>query len=162
MNRYASRSVTILLAALSLWACGGDETDPEEGHTPDDATLFVNGIEVSDGLIIPAGEAVTVEVRFLDHDGQVITGIEDEHHAGLTFTPATLATVTDVPGHNFQKEVTGQSGPGAGTVTVGYGHDEAADELSFDPIPVSVVVTGGARSATGARAPMALPAAAER
>jgi hypothetical protein len=140
MTRSVSRSTAILLALLAFAACGDDETAPEEGHTPDDAALFVNGTDVSDGLVLPAGEVVRVEVRFI-HDGEVITGIEGEHFAGLTFTPATLATVASVTDHNFQKDVTGQAGPGAGTVMVGYGHDEAADELSFGPIPVTVVAS---------------------
>ena len=102
----------------------------------------MDGADVSAGLILVSGEPVRVEVRFL-HDGAEITGIEEDHHASLTFTPATLATVAAVDGQNFQKDVTGQAQPETGTVMVGYGHDEAADELSFGPIPVSVVVTGG-------------------
>jgi len=101
----------------------------------------VNGTDVSDGLVLPAGETVRVEVRFI-HDGEFITGIEGEHHAGLTFAPGTLAIVASVADHNFQKDVTGQSSPGTGEVRVGYGHDEAADELSFGPFPVGVVAAG--------------------
>jgi hypothetical protein len=137
MTRSVSRSTAILLAALAFAACGEDETGPEEVHTPDDAALFVNGTDVSDGLVLPAGEVVRVEVRFL-HDGEVITGIEGEHHAGLTFTPGTLASAASVADHNFQKDVTG-SAPGDGTVMVGYGHDEDADELSFGPYDVTVL-----------------------
>jgi hypothetical protein len=140
MTRSAFRCTAVLLAALAFSACGDDETAPEEGHTPDDARLFVSGTDVSDGLVLPAGEVVRVEVRFL-HEGEVVTGIEDEHHAGLTFTPTTLATVASVADHNFQKDVTGQGALGAGTVMVGYGHDEAADELSFGPFDVTVVAT---------------------
>ena len=140
MTRSISRSTAILLAMLAFAACGDDETAPEEGHTPDDAALFVNGTDVSDGLVLPAGEVVRVEVRFI-HDGEVITGIEGEHHAGLSFTPGSLATVASVADHIFQKDVTGQATPGAGEVRVGYGHDEAADELSFGPFPVTVVTT---------------------
>ena len=113
MIRSAFRAPAILLTAIVFAACGGDETGPEEGHTPDDAALFVNGTDVSDGLVLPAGETVRVEVRFL-HDGEVITGIEGEHHAGLIFTPATLAIVASVADHNFQKDVTAQSLPGRG------------------------------------------------
>ena len=100
MTRSVSRSTAILLAVLALAACGDDETAPEEGHAPDDATLFVNGTDVSDGLVLPAGEVVRVEVRFL-HEGEVITGIEGEHHALLTFTPATLAIVHERDGSQF-------------------------------------------------------------
>ncbi len=140
MTRSVSRSIAILLGVLAFAACGDDETAPEEGHTPDDAALFVNGTDVSDGLVLPAGEVVRVEVRFI-HDGEVITGIEGEHHAGLSFTPGSLATVASVTDHNFQTDVTGQAAPGAGEVRVGYGHDEAADELSFGPFQVTVVAT---------------------
>jgi hypothetical protein len=148
MTRSAFRSTAILLAALV--ACGDDETAPEEGHTPDAAALFVNGTDVTGGLVLPAGEPVRVEVRFL-HDGEVITGLEDEHHAGLTFTPATLAAAAGVADHNFQKDVTGQDAPGSGSVMVGYGHDEAAEELSFGPIPVSVVAAAARQAALSRR-----------
>ena len=142
MTRSTFQCTAILLTTLTLAACGEDETAPEEGHTPEDAALFVDGAEVTDGLVIPAGETIRVEVRFLDDEGEVITGIDADHHAGLSFTPATLANVARVADHNFQKDVTGQATVGTGTVLVGYGHDEAADELSFGPFPVSVVAPG--------------------
>jgi hypothetical protein len=145
MTRSAFRCTSLLLAALALAACGDDETGPEEGHTPVNAALFVNGVNMSDDLVLAAGEPVRVEVRFLNDEGEEITGIEDEHFASLTFTPATLATVADVADHHFQKDVTGQAEPGAGNVRVGYGHDEAADELTFGPFDVTVVVTGTAQ-----------------
>ena len=145
MNRSAFRCTPLLLAALAFAACGDDETGPEEGHTPQSAAVLINGVDVTDGLILPAGETVRVEVRFLDEHGEVITGIEDEHFASLTFTPATLATVTSVADHHFQHDVTAQAEAGTGSVMVGYGHDEAADELEFPPIDVTVVATGGAR-----------------
>ena len=145
MTRSAFRCMTLLLAALAFAACGDDETGPEDGHTPAEAALFVNGVNMSDDLVLVAGEPVRVEVRFLNDEGDEITGIEDEHFAGLTFTPATLATVADVADHHFQKDVTGQAQPGTGSVRVGYGHDEAADELEFGPFDVTVVVTGTVR-----------------
>jgi hypothetical protein len=132
----------ILIAALS--ACGGDETSPEEGHTPASAAVFVGGIEVTDALLLPSGEAVRVEVKFYDEHGEEIPGIDATHFASLTFTPATLATVADVDGEHFQKDVTGGSEAGTGTYSVGYGHDEAADELSFGPYDASVVLVAGA------------------
>jgi hypothetical protein len=130
---------------LTFAACGDDETGPEEGHTPESAGLFVDGADVSDGLLLLAGEPVRVEVRFFNDEGEEIAGIDDDHHASLTFTPAPLATVASVAGENFQKDVTGQAEPGLGTVIVGYGHDEDADELTFGPYDVSVVATGGLR-----------------
>ena len=144
MPRSAFRCTTLLLAALAFAACGDDETAPEEGHTPVNAALFVNGVDVGDVLVLAPGEPVRVEVRFLNDQGEVITGIEDEHFAGLTFTPATLATVADVADHHFQKDVTGQAA-GTGSVRVGYGHDEAADELDFGPFEVTVLATATTR-----------------
>jgi hypothetical protein len=128
MTRSALRCTTLLFAALAYAACGSDETEPEESHTPHGVALFVGGVSFDNELVLTVGQPVRVEVRFLDQDGAVISGIEAEHHAGLTFTPATLATVASVPGHNFQKDVTGQATPDTGSVMVGYGHDEAADE----------------------------------
>ncbi len=60
--------------------------------------------------------------------------------APLTFTPADLATTAEVADHHFQKDITAGAEPGTGTYMVGYGHDEAADELTFGPFDVMVVV----------------------
>jgi len=43
--------------------------------------------------------------------------------------------VTD---HRFQWDVTAQGAAGTGTVMVGFGHDDLADEDSFGPFPVTV------------------------
>jgi hypothetical protein len=145
MTRLASRSLPAMLIALTLAACGSNEPPPEEGHTPANAALFVGDVNVSAALVLPAGETVRVEVRFLDDQGDVITGIEGDHHTKLTFTPAALATTASVDGQNFQKDVTAQADPATGTLTVGYGHDEAADELEFAPYDVTVVATGASR-----------------
>ena len=133
----------LALAAL-LAGCGGDETAPEQGHAPASAGVFVGGIDVTDALVLPSGEAVRVEVKFYDDHGEEITGIDATHFASLTFTPATLATVADVGGEHFRKDVTGGAEAGIGTYSIGYGHDEAADELSFGPHDASVVLTAGA------------------
>jgi hypothetical protein len=145
MTRLTCLSLSALFTTLTFAACGNDESGPEEGHTPADAALFVGGFEVTNALVLPAGETVRVEVRFLSDEGDEITGIEDTHHARLTFAPATLATTASVDGQNFQKDVTAQGEPGTGTVTVGYGHDEVADELEFTPFPVTVAATGAIR-----------------
>lgn len=138
MMRIVSWSVPILIAALAAAGCGGDETAPPEDHTPSNAALFVGGLDVSSGLVLPAGQTVRVEVRFLDDAGQVITDIEDTHHTALRFSPEGLATVASVDGQNFQKDVTASTTPGAGSLMVGYGHEEAADELEFGPYDVIV------------------------
>jgi hypothetical protein len=138
-----TRGVPTLLLAGALTACGDDETAPEETHTPTAARVFVDDVDATDNLVLPADEVVRVEVRFYDDEDEEITGIDDDHFATLTFTPSTLAEVADVSGEHFQKDVTGGAEPGTGTFTVGYGHDDAADDLTFGPYDASVVVTGG-------------------
>jgi hypothetical protein len=139
------RLLPALLAALILAACSDDETGPEESHTPERAAIFVDGIDASDNLLLPAGEPVRVEIRFYNDEDEEITGIDDDHFTSMTFLPEDFATVEDVTGENFQKDVTGGAAVGTGTFTVGYGHDEAADELDFGPFDATVVITGGAR-----------------
>jgi hypothetical protein len=138
MTRVASLSVALLIAVLAVPGCGDEETGPVEDHTPADAKLFVGGLEVTGALVVPADQTVRVEVRFVDEQGQVIEDIEESHQTALTFSPAGLATTASVEGFNFQKDVTASATPGTGTVMVGYGHDEAADELEFGPIDVIV------------------------
>jgi hypothetical protein len=77
-------------------------------------------------------------VVFLDDHGEEIEGIEDGHYAALVFTPATLATTAYAAGRHFLIEVTAQAMAGTGTVSIGYGHAEDADELTFGPIDVVV------------------------
>jgi hypothetical protein len=138
MSKLASLSLLPLLAAgLIVAGCGGDESGPEEGHTPHDAALFVDGVDVTQNLPLIVGEAVRVEVRFLNEAGEEITGIEDDHHAALRFTPQGMATTANVAGANFQKDVTASGTPATGLVSVGYGHDEPADELEFGPFEVT-------------------------
>jgi hypothetical protein len=138
-------SPALLIGALAVAGCSdSNETPPEEGHTPASAALVVNGNPVAEGdpVVLVAGTTVPVEVKFYHDDGDEITGIETDHFARLTFTPSTLATSADVPNQHFHKIVTANSDIGSGSVTVGYGHDEAADELSFGPFTLTVVITG--------------------
>ncbi|HEU5039250.1 MAG TPA: hypothetical protein VFT84_00415 [Gemmatimonadales bacterium] len=128
--------------AVALAGCSDDETGPEETHTPHRAAVFVGGIDASQNLLLPAGEAVRVEVRFYNEQDEEITGIDDDHFASLTFTPDDFATVAEVAGEHFQKDVTGGGAIGTGTFVVGYGHDEAADEEAFGPFDATVVATG--------------------
>lgn len=130
------RMTPLLLAPLVVSACG-DETAPDEGHHPHEAKLFVGATELTPAVVLTASATVVVEVKFYDDSGDEITGIEADHFSSLTFTPGALATASDVVGHNFQKSVTAGA-PATGTVTVGYGHDSAADDESFGPFSVTV------------------------
>ncbi len=146
MRWSAYRYVPLILGALAFAACGDDdETGPGEDHTPEDARLFVNGIDrTADGLTLVQEQTLRVEIRFVDAEDVVIDGIDADHFSSLTFSPATLATTANVENENFQKDVTTTAAaPATGQVTVGYGHDEDADELQFGPFPVTVIGGGG-------------------
>jgi len=128
----------VLALAFAIGACSSDEAVAPENHTPASAKLFVNDVDMTSDLVLPAGAVTTVEVRFYAADGDEITGISDTHYAGLAFTPAALATGVGQVDAHFFIDVTAQGSAGTGTVSVGYGHDAAADELTFGPFPVTV------------------------
>lgn len=127
--------------AAGLLACGGDETTGTEDHTP-----------VSYEVLMPApadvpfqfvvGETVRVQLKFFNAAGEDLDDVESSHFGGLTFNPTSLVTVVRVTGHNYQFDVTGNA-EGTGTVTVGYGHDEAAAEHTFPSQAVTVESQGG-------------------
>ena len=129
-------AASLVFGALAFAACG-DEVG-EAGHTPHDAQLLVGSAVVTPNVTLQAGQTVRVEVRFLADDGDVIPDLDTEHFAALTFAPASLATVATVAGQRFFFDVTAQAGAGVGTLHVGYGHDAAADGLSFGPFNVTV------------------------
>jgi len=131
-----SLSLAGLLALTAVAGCG---TEPAaEDHTPASARLFTTTGEITSNVVLTPGVTTRIEVRFYHDDGDQITDIEAEHYASLTFSPSTLAAVTAVSGHHFQFDVTPVASGATGTVSVGYGHDSAADELSFGPFSVSV------------------------
>lgn len=133
------RILPALALTLAVAACGDDETSPTDEHTPAAARVFHEGVEVTDPMTFTVGAIVRLEVRFYDAADQEMTDIETEHFASLNFEPSGLAvSQTDVTGHHFQKFVTFRSEPGAGTYSVGFGHDEAADQVAFGPFEVAL------------------------
>ena len=127
-------------AALSVAlasACGSDEPQAAPDHTPVTYHLLVNDIEVSAPYTFTAGQTVRVRLKLFNAQQDDLDDVEAEHFAGLTFDPASLATITRVMGHNYQFDVSGGTA-GTGTLQVGFGHDELADEVAFDPAPVTV------------------------
>jgi hypothetical protein len=125
----------LLVVALGV-ACGSEEV--EHHATPVDARLVVAGGAPTQTITFSAGQTVRVEVQFLAGDGDVIAGLETEHFTSVTFDPAALATVAPVSGEPFMFDVTAQATSASGTVTVGFGHDAAADENAFGPFTVTV------------------------
>jgi hypothetical protein len=133
-----TRSVSGLLLPGAFLACGGDETPAgTEDHTPVRYTVLVNGAETQPPFTFTAAQAVTVQLKFFNAEDEDLDIVEDEHFGRLAFTPQTLAFSARDPDHHYRFTVTGNI-TGTGTLQVSYGHDELADETSFDPVPVTV------------------------
>jgi len=135
------RSTLLRLAACAALplavACGGDEAQSTEDHTPVTYTIFVDGVETAPPLTLAAGQAVRVRLKFFNAADDDLDDVEAEHFGGLTFDPASLASVARVSGHNYQFDVTGGT-PATGDAQVSYGHDEAADETTLTSFDVTV------------------------
>jgi hypothetical protein len=135
-------SLTRRIAAAALVlvvACGGDETQPTTAdHTPVSYTLSIDGIVVSPPYNFPLDQTVLVRLQFLNEEGEDLDDIESSHFAALTFEPGTLASAVRRADHHFQFDVTGET-EGTGTITMGYGHDDAADETTLPAEAVAVI-----------------------
>jgi hypothetical protein len=132
-----------IAAVLLFAACGDDETaPPAEDHTPVSYTVFIDDIQATAPYTFIQGQTVRVRLKFLNQASEDLDDIEADHFAGFTLDPASLATVTRVTDHNYEFDVTGGT-PGTGTVTVGFGHDELADEHTFTPVDVFVDPSDG-------------------
>ena len=127
-------------AALAgvLAACGGDETQPSEEHTPKTYNLLINGDAVPAPYTFVTGQTARVQIKFFNEANEDLDVVESSHFGGLTFTPTSLATATRVAGHNYQFDVTAGA-QGTGNVVVSFGHDEDAAEKSFPAATVTVV-----------------------
>ena len=137
MHRHIMGALATMSVIAFAAACDEDETTGETGHTPDEAVMTVDGLPV-DTLRLTQTGTTRVVIRFY-HDGELLDDIEVDHHTRLTFTPPTLATDAAVAGANFSRDVTGDAVAGTlGTVMVGYGHDEAADDAEFGPFDVKI------------------------
>ena len=132
-------------AALAgvLAACGGDETQPTEDHTPATYSILIDGQAASAPYTFTEGEVVRVQIKFFNQAAQDLDDVESSHFGGLTFNPTSLAASVDrVSGHNYQFDVTVGT-PGTGTLQVSYGHEDPPDEHSFPAAAVTVNSTGG-------------------
>lgn len=132
--------MALTIATTTFAACDSDEVAAPGGHgTPVDARLYADNVELTPDVELPEGQTVRIEVRFVDEHGDVIEGLEEGHYTKLVFDPTDLATPTPVSDQRFflDVEVLGSSGE-TGTVSVGYGHSEDADELTFGPFDVTI------------------------
>ena len=125
-------------AALTLVvACGSDETQAVDDHTPVSYTVLVDDAPATAPFTFTQGETVRVRFKFLNAANEDLDDIAATHFAGLSFEPGTLATVARVADHNFQFDVTADT-PGSGVMHVTFGHDAQADEHVLDDATVTV------------------------
>jgi hypothetical protein len=134
--------LSVALMTLLTAACGGDETQAADDHTPVTYSVLINELPAGAPYTFTVGRTVRVRLKLFNAAQEDLDPVEAEHFAGLTFNPSNLVTMVRAPGHTYQFDVTGNSA-GSGTMQVTYGHDEQADETTLDPAPVSVVATGG-------------------
>src|SRR5215210_3447112 len=133
VSRWSSAAGLALVAA-----CGGDETQPTNAdHIPELYTISVDGTLANPPYIFPVGQTVVVRINFLNKEGENLDDVEASHFAGLTFQPSTLASAERRADHHFQFDVTGEA-EGTGTMMVGFGHDDSADEETFSPAPMTL------------------------
>ena len=140
MTSFMRTVLSVIPVALTFAACGGDETQGTEDHTPATYQLMVDGVGVVAPYTFAADQTSRVRIKFFNQAQHDLDDVEGEHFGGLTFSPTSLATVSRVEGHNYQFDVTGQS-PGTGILRVSFGHDAQAEETSFPN--AAVTVTGG-------------------
>jgi hypothetical protein len=132
----------LLVTALLVTACSDNEAPPAEDHKPTTYSIQINDVPVSAPYSFVAGQTVRVRIKFFNAAQEDLDEVEDSHFGGLTFEPASLATVVRVPDHNYQFDVTGAT-PGTGTLQVGYGHEDDADEYILPAAAVTVTPGGG-------------------
>lgn len=135
----------LMLTAFLTISCSDNEAPPAEDHTPESYSIQVNGVPVTAPYTFVEGQTVNVRVKFFNAAQEDLDEIADSHFGGLSFDPASLATVVRDPDHSYAFEVTGAS-PGSGTLQPSFGHDEAADEYTLSPAEVTVTPEGGAAS----------------
>jgi uncharacterized repeat protein (TIGR04052 family) len=136
-----SRGVAAALALAALVACSSDES-PSEGHGDPESVKLIDvasGAELPVPYQLPSGATTRVEVQFFDADGELINDyIASDHYTDLVFSPGAFATQADVTGERFQRDVTVAGAVGStAAVTIGYGHEVAADERVFGPYDVA-------------------------
>ncbi|MFN8652481.1 MAG: hypothetical protein U0133_11295 [Gemmatimonadales bacterium] len=138
MKRFTG--MAILGVAAVVAACNSDEATGTEDHTPVRMQLVVDGDTMTtDTLFLPFGGTVTVRGVFFNAADESLDPHEGEHWSKLTFNPGSLATAAVDTAHHYQHTVEVHGAANAtGTVDVGYGHDELADEHTLS-VPVKIV-----------------------
>jgi hypothetical protein len=132
-----NRILLSLLPVAVAAGCGSDESPAPEDHTPTTYSLLINDVPVTAPYTFASAQTVRVRIKFFNAAQDDLDDVESEHFGGLAFNPASLATAVRLADHHYQFDVTGGT-PGTGTLQVGFGHDDSADEVTFDPTAVTV------------------------
>ena len=142
MRRALGVAAVTLSTMLLASACDSNESTDEGGpdHTPVRVVFAVNGTQITgDTLFLPAGQTVTVRGTFYNAADDDLDDVETTHFSKLTFNPGTLGTATvDLNAHYTHSVQVQGAATSTGTVDVGYGHDELADEHTLTGIPVKI------------------------
>jgi hypothetical protein len=142
LTRTLLAALPLAMAGGLLSACGSDETAAPPDHTPTTYSLIINSVPKEAPYSVQASHQVVVQIKFFNAAGEDLDAVEAEHFGGLSLNPTDLGTVTRVTDHHYQFNVITSATPGSGTLTVSFGHDEAADEVAFDPAPISITGAG--------------------
>jgi hypothetical protein len=129
--------LALAAGCLVFAACGGDETQGTDDHTPTSFTVLVNDAPAGSPLALTVGVPARIRIKYENAEGEDLDEVEAEHFGGLVFSPASLATAARDADHHFQFDVVPVQA-GTGTIQVSYGHDEAADEVTFPATSVIV------------------------
>jgi hypothetical protein len=137
MSPFSRTLLPLAALAVLIAACSDNEAPPAEDHTPVSYNLLVNDVAVTAPYTFTSGQTVRVRVKFFNAAQEDLDDVESSHFGGITFNPASLATAVRLLDHHYQFDVTGGTA-GTGTLQVGYGHGELADEVTFTPVDVTI------------------------
>ena len=137
--------ILLSLAVLGslVAACSDNESPPVEDHTPVSYSLEMNGIGRTPPYSFPADQTVQIHIRYFNAAQEDLDDVQADHFGGLAFNPPSLATAVRRSDHHYEFDVTGSAAGGTGTLRVSFGHDESADEVTFDPAAAIVPTPGG-------------------
>lgn len=136
-----------LVATAFIGGLACKDESPAEDHEPESAKLFnaTSGAELTPTIQLLHGATTRVRVVFYAADGDSIN-LPPGHFTRLTFTPGTFATVDTVAGQRLHRDVLVNAAAAAtATLSIGYGHDSLADELTFGPFNVAATVAAALR-----------------
>lgn len=137
MNSLPRALLSLVSFAALLAACSDNEAPPTEDHTPVSYSIVVNEVPVTAPYTFVSGQTDRVRIKFFNAAQEDLDDVESSHSGGFTFSPASRASAVRLADHHYQFDVTGGA-PGSGTLQVSYGHDEGADEVTFEAAPITV------------------------